>query len=58
MRVKNEYVQIKVGNRTYIKQNMILDIYLKRLFDMQYATNHNYTVINLLISLKLEIFSK
>lgn len=46
MKIKNEYVQIKVGNRTYTKQNMILDIYLKRLFDMQYKTNHDYTVMN------------
>jgi len=46
MKIKNEYVEIKTGKKRYIKQNMILDIYLKRLFDMQYKTNHDTTMIN------------
>lgn len=35
MRVKNEYVQIKKGNKVYTKQNMILDKYINRLFSSQ-----------------------
>ncbi len=32
MRIGNEYVQIKLGNKTYIKKNMILDKYLNLIF--------------------------
>lgn len=35
MRVKNEYVEVKIGNKTYTKQNMILNIYLKNFMDKQ-----------------------
>lgn len=35
MRIGNEYVQIKKGNKNYIKQNTILDIYLQRILNSQ-----------------------
>lgn len=35
MIVKNEYVQIQIGNKTYTKRNMILDTYLKKIFESQ-----------------------
>lgn len=35
MIVKNEYVQIQVGDKTYTKKNMILDKYLKKIFESQ-----------------------
>ncbi len=45
MKVKNEYVEIKIGNKTYRHQNMILDEYLKRLFNMQLDISRTNCVI-------------
>lgn len=41
MRIKNEYVEIKIGNKVYTKQNMILNTYLKAIFEAQIYTEHN-----------------
>ena len=41
MKVKNEYIQIKIGNKTWTKKNMILNEYLYRLFDSQINTSHD-----------------
>lgn len=47
MKIKNEYVQIKQGNKTYTKRNMILNKYLKGLLDNQIdAVHSNSTNIN------------
>lgn len=46
MIIKNEYVQIKVGNKTFTKKNMILNTYLYRLFKSQINTTHDKTLIN------------
>ena len=35
MKIKNEYVQIKIGDKTYTKKNMILDIYINKIFQSQ-----------------------
>ena len=39
MKVKNEYVEIKNGDKTYIRKNMILDRYIKNLFSSQTTTD-------------------
>lgn len=44
MKVKNEYVQIQVGNKVYTKRNMILNKYLNRIFVNQ--INPSYTTRN------------
>ena len=46
MKISNKYVEIKMGNKKYRKQNMILNTYLKRIFDMQINDNHNVCLIN------------
>jgi hypothetical protein len=42
MKVKNDFVKIQTGNKTYIRRNMILNTYINRLFnsqlDLQYST--------------------
>lgn len=35
MKVKNKYVQIQIGNKTYTKRNMILNKYLEKIFESQ-----------------------
>lgn len=46
MKVKNEYVQIKVGEKTYTKKNMILNEFIKRIFKSQInASYKNFPVI-------------
>lgn len=40
MKITNEYVQIKLGDKTYTKKNLILNKYIERLFRSQiYADN-------------------
>ena len=46
MRIKNEYVEIKIGNKIYKKQNMILNTYLYRLFNSQISTSALSSNIN------------
>lgn len=46
MKISNKYVEIKMGNKKYRKQNMILNTYLKRIFDMQMNDDHNVCLIN------------
>lgn len=41
MKIKNEYIQIKVGNKVYTKKNMILNEYLYRLFNSQIDAIHD-----------------
>lgn len=41
MRVRNDYVQIKLGNKMWTHQNIILDEYLKRLFNSQIDEVHD-----------------
>lgn len=40
MKVKNNFVKIQNGDKTYIRQNMILNTYIKRIFDGQLDLNH------------------
>ena len=42
MKIKNEYIQIEIGNKTYTKRNMILDEYVKRFFKGQIYPDLNY----------------
>lgn len=46
MKISNEYVEIKIGNKVYRKQNMILNTYLKELFASQLNTQHNLARIS------------
>ena len=46
MKISNEYVEIKIGNKVYKKQNMLLNKYLKSIFDMQINDEHNDLTIN------------
>lgn len=46
MKIKNKYVEIKNGNKIYKKQNMILNTYLKKIFENQFDTNHESCFIN------------
>lgn len=46
MKVRNEYVEIKVGNKTFRHENMILNEYLYKLFDSQLDINHDICYIN------------
>ena len=39
MKVKNEYVRLKIGNKEITKKNMILNLYLKYLIDAQLGTD-------------------
>lgn len=41
MRIGNEYVEIKKGNKKYIKQNTLLDIYLQRILNSQINPNYS-----------------
>lgn len=45
MKIGNEYVEIKKGNKVYRKQNMILNTYLKKLFASQVDTEHESSEI-------------
>lgn len=46
MRIKNEYIEIKTGNKIYRKENMILNNYLKRIFNTQLYDDFPGTRIN------------
>lgn len=46
MKVKNEYIQIKIGNKTWTKKNMILNEYLHRLFNSQISVIHDKCYIS------------
>ena len=46
MKVRNEYIQIKMGNKTWTKKNMILNEYLYRMFDSQINTEHDKCYIS------------
>lgn len=46
MKIGNEYVEIKIENKVYRKQNMILNTYLKKIFQAQLDTEHNTAEIN------------
>lgn len=41
MKVKNEYVQVKIGDKTYTKKNTLLDRFLQRIFKSQIDLEHN-----------------
>lgn len=41
MKIENEYVEIKKGNKVYRKQNMILNTYLKEIFASQFNNQHD-----------------
>lgn len=41
MKIKNEYVQVKIGNKTYTKRNTILDRFVSRTFLSQINTIHS-----------------
>lgn len=46
MKVKNEYVQVKIGDKTYTKKNTLLDRFLQRIFKAQIDLEHNNAEIN------------
>lgn len=46
MKIKNKYVEVKMGNKNYKKENMILDTYLKKIFDMMTDSEHENCIIN------------
>lgn len=46
MKIRNEYVQVKIGDKTYTKKNTILDRFLSRTFLSQINTIHNSADIN------------
>lgn len=46
MKVKNEYVQVKIGDKTYTKRNTILDRFISRTFLSQINTIHSWADIN------------
>lgn len=46
MKVKNEYVQVKIGDKTYTKKNTLLDRFLQRIFKSQIDLQHNSAEIN------------
>ena len=41
MKVKNEYVQVKIGDKTYTKKNTLLDRFLQRIFKSQIDLQHS-----------------
>ena len=41
MKVKNEYVQVKIGDKTYTKKNTLLDRFLQRIFNSQIDLQHS-----------------
>lgn len=41
MKIKNEYVQVKIGDKTYTKKNTLLDRFLERIFKSQIDLQHN-----------------
>jgi len=41
MKVKNEYVQVKIGDKTYTKKNTLLDRFLERIFKSQIDLQHS-----------------
>ena len=56
MKIKNEYVQIKIGNKTWTKHNMILNEYLYKLFNSQINEEHdNCLITNCFIKLDTPI---
>ena len=46
MKVKNEYVQIEIGGKSWTHKNMILNTYLKKIFQSQIDTEHDTSKIH------------
>lgn len=46
MKIKNEYIQIKNGDKTYTKKNTLLDRFLQRIFNSQINLEHSSAEIN------------
>ena len=46
MKIKNEYIEIKKGNKIFTKRNMILDVYLNQIFNSQIDDDHDTTTIS------------
>ena len=46
MKVSNEFVEVKIGNRSFTKRNMILNTYLNKIFNNQMDTEHSRTDIH------------
>ena len=46
MKVKNEYVQVKIGDKTYTKKNTLLDRFLQRIFKSQIDLQHSSAEIS------------
>lgn len=46
MKIKNEYIEIKKGDKKFTKKNKILDVYLHQLFDSQMNDEHDTTTIS------------
>lgn len=46
MKVSNEFVEVKIGNRSFTKKNMILNTYLNKIFNSQMDTEHSRTDIH------------
>lgn len=45
MKIKNEYIELKIGNKTFTKKNMILDVYLHQIFNSQIDDEHDTSTI-------------
>lgn len=45
MKIKNEYIEIKKGNKVFTKRNMILDVYLHQIFNSQIDDEHDTSTI-------------
>ena len=54
MKVKNEYIQIKVGDKTWTKKNMILNEYLYRTFDSQINEESQQKLLGFFIYLRIK----
>ena len=46
MKINNEYIQIKIGDKIWTHKNIILDEYLKKLFNSQIDKNHDECYIS------------
>lgn len=42
MKIKNDYIKIKIGNKNYIFNNLILDTYLRHMAEIQEDFNNQY----------------
>lgn len=46
MKIKNEYIEIKIGDKKFTKNNMILDTYLNKIFNSQIHAEHDESLLS------------